>query len=201
METVNTIEFRIMKKISFFVGILICFSGCFGAESEKTALPADFSKSASQPSETSRVQDATKNKTFFGFSPQKTVFLYADTTQQITVQASPWYEPIYTVQVQLVYDPQKISISDVSGAEGIMPVESSFDPDTGTIRFVGTSTEGIFGKNVPLFTFSVSPLHAEAKGESIVRFDIKNTLALLSDVLNTDTTVRDNPPFLVFSLL
>lgn len=190
-----------MKNIFLITGVILLLSGCGQHVQNQEAEQSLLAKSANRSSEAAQVKDATVSKTRFSFSPSQTAFLEPDASQTITVRATPQHDPVFTISVQLKYDPQKITVSNVIPHNSISSLEASVDPESGIIRFVGTSTDGIFGSNIPLFSFDSSPASVSVKGESTLRFSADSTHALLSDVNNTDTVDTETLPFLVFSLL
>jgi len=184
-----------MKSFLSVFLLLFLLSGC-SSDEEKTS--SETSLAASVSSQRSHAKQS--DKTFFSLSEESPFFLKEGEKEEITIQFTPVHRPVSSVEALLYYDSEKLSITEIKKASGVIPFLQEIDTEKGEIHFVAAVDQSLFGENLPLFSFQVTPKKGAPKGETILRFDPASLHALLPDVNNTDTAVTENLPKIVFSL-
>lgn len=184
-----------MKSIFSAFLLLFLLSGC-SSDEKKTSSENSLEASVSLQRSHAKQSD----KTLFSLSEESPFLLAAGEKEKITIQFTPVHRAVSSVEASLQYDPERLLITELKKASGVIPFLQEIDTEKGEIHFVAAVDQSLFGENIPLFSFQVTPKEGAPKGETLLRFDPTSLHALLPDVNNTDTAVTENLPKIVFSL-
>lgn len=141
-----------------------------------------------------------QGKTFFSFSAEENIVLQKEETQTITVAIMPTYDPVSSVEIGLLFDPNKLILKNITPVSDTIFFSKEINTEKGEMHIIAALPGGKFGSKIDLFTFEASKKEVNFLGESRMMFLPEKTKALLADDKNTDTAVKEDLPILVFSM-
>lgn len=202
METITLRPIGRLLVACCLIGSVLC-SGC-AQNQQDTAVGEAVGLNAPQANRSferlSRPEQRASGKTTFHFEEQGPFTLAAHEQKTVTVLYSPTYEGVSAIEVVIKYDPAALAVSELQPADGITPFRAKIDAQAGTIALVAAADKDLYGEKLKVFSFTVTAQPTETPTESVLSFEPAALHALLPDVANTDTAVREVLPRMVFSL-